>query len=101
MKYRSDYVSNSSSSSFIIHNNTGEPMTAKEVAYHLVARILEDAKEEDFMIPPHDSITLECGDHPSEDGAFQTFIHNELGEWGLGERYGDGYCAVKFVKSHH
>lgn len=97
MKKRFDYVTNSSSSSFIIRNNTDEYMSSEEVARSLLAKILEDAKDKFAEIPPHSEIRLECGDG-DEDGAFENFIHNEVDKWWSN---GDGRATVEFEESHH
>lgn len=99
MKTRNGFVTNSSSSSFLITNKTDKPMTAKDVAMSLVARMLKDAEKQDFELAPHGKISLECGDHP-EDGAFENFIHYLYGGWSCLD-IGDGEIDVYLYESHH
>lgn len=101
MKNRLGFVTNSSSSSFIIRNKTDRTMTSKQVAQELVdkilgryAEVIKDA-EGRFEIAPHDEIIIECGDH-SGDGAFECFIHNEV-EWDDETEN----VSVEFYESHH
>lgn len=99
MKYRSSFVTNSSSSSFIITNNSNETMTSEDIARKFFEKIIEDAKDR-FELLPGESIEYECGDHGS-DGAFENFIHNELGGWGSSWLYDNDDVSVKFYESHH
>ena len=99
MKTRLSHVTNSSSSSFIITNNSDRNLTSEDVAKKLFEKIIEDAKDR-FILMPGESISYECGDH-YDDGAFEMFIHNEFSGWFHSDLYESSDVSIKFEKSHH
>lgn len=99
MKTRTDYVTNSSSSSFIISNNSDKTMTSEEVAKKMFEKIIEDAKDR-FELLPGESIDYECSDH-YDDGEFECFIHNAFGAWGYSSVFENDEVSITFAESHH
>lgn len=97
MKTRFDFVTNSSSSSFVIRNNTDHDMTSRDVAECIFSRLLETS-EGLFDVPAGGSIVFEADDGAE---AFERFIHNEYGHWSDFGRYHDDDVEIKFHESHH
>lgn len=100
MKVRADFVTNSSSSSFIITNTSTKTLTSEDVARKLFEKIIEDAKDR-FTLLPGESIEYECGDSVNGDGAFEAFIHNAFDMWGFSSLYKNDDADVRFCESYH
>lgn len=103
MKIRLDFVTNSSSSSFIITNNSNETIDKYDFARMLFEKLYKDV--ENFCMPtlaPGESCEVECTDHPDEN-ALETYIHNNFDSdwWQPGKYFMSDKIKIEYHESHH
>ena len=100
-KVRIDFVTNSSSSSFIITNKSKEILSSEEITKKLFEKIIEDSKDKFNELEPGESVEIVCGDHYYDDGPFEYFIHNVFSGWGSEEAFRTDDVSVEFSESYH
>lgn len=114
MKKRYGFVTNSSSSSYILTNKTNKTLTGEKIALELEDEFNDFKKEYDYIselqkfkfqdfvssgkernlsIKPQEAIVIECGDH-FDDGLFEMLIH---ASYGINKED----FSIKFLESHH
>lgn len=99
MKYRQGFVTNSSSSSFLITNKTNETLTMKDIIMSYFEDILKDCDEnfEYWSLEPGEQISMECTDHRDE-SEVEAFIHR------VGSFYSSLYSnkvSISELENHH
>ena len=113
MKIRNSFVTNSSSSSFLITNISNEPKTLQDYIHEkekdewflnmypnkeaYIEKALQDAENlYDGVLQPGESIEKECGDHHEDDGLAQYFIHSETWNAPIHPSF-----EIECLESHH
>ena len=112
MKFRKGFVTNSSSSSFIVTNKSDKVLGNEDVARLMEKEFLNyqrewekydvtfedfidssNTRDTQFLLAPEESVIIECGDS-GEDGLFANIIHME------DDIYHDEF-SIEYHKSHH
>lgn len=105
MKIRSCFISNSSSSSFLIVNKTKTPVSIKEIIMNLyeeLHRELHPDRDATKMVAPGEH-KVELSDHSGEDefGGVECQVKDALGLFVAGSYVESDKFKIQILEDHH